>query len=828
MVGSTISRIKAQSTEAAFDAEDGMKQYARAFGACLAIAAALGLAACGSGSSGMTSQPGFTLSSSPGSATVGQGGTATTTITVNPQNGFTGSVALSASGLPTGVSAAFNPTSTSTTSVLTLSAASSTSTGTSSVTVTGTSGGLMPTTPFSLTVAAPSVSVSVTPAIAAVAATTQTQQFTTTVTGNMGNTNVNWSVDSVAGGSTTVGTISSSGLYTPPSTGGSHTVTATSAVLSSASGSATVAVTDLAGVFTYHNDLARDGANTQEYALSTSTVTTNTFGKLFSCSVDGASYTQPLWVPGLSIGGGTHNVIFVATQNDSMFAFDADASPCVTYWQANLLDTAHGGTPGEQPMVWQDVGYCYGDIYPQVGVTGTPVIDPSTNTIYLVSASEIPGANSGNCNLPQGSYFQRLHALDLASGNEQLSPPATIQASVPTTFSSQMQNQRLGLALSNGVVYVGWSAHEDAGPWYGWLIGYSAYNSSTGTGLQQVSVFNSTPNSYGGGLWASGGAPAVDSSGNLYVSTGNGGFDEEPPPPNNDYGDTVVQLTPAAGSTANGTGISIADYFTPEDQCWLQSLDLDLGSGAPILLPDQNTTGLPQHLLVEIGKQGIVYLVNRDNMGNYQVPPPDPNCTNQPPDTNSQIPQTFQGSASGFYGTPAFWQNGLYFAGNTDGGSGDYFKLFSFGPTTEQFTTTPSSTSAHYFNFPGSSPSVSSQGTSNGIVWILDESAYGYANQNAGVNCSTNPQTPPAACFGPALLFAYDATNLGNELWDSTQAANNRDQAGNAVKFVPPTVANGKVYVSTRTEIDVYGLLTSSSAAARAKTNASHPSTNKR
>jgi hypothetical protein len=799
-----------------------MKKFAGMVGVCLAMAAAIHLVGCGSsGSSSSGPQPGFSLSASPANPTVGQGGMVTSTITATPQNGFTGSVALSAPGLPSGVTASFNPASlnlsNSTTSVLTLSTSSSTSTGTITVTVTGTSGSLAPTTPVSLSVAAPSVNISVSPSIAAVAATTQTQQFTTTVTGNMGNTNVNWSVDGTAGGSTTAGTINSSGLYAPPSTGGSHTVTATSAVLSSASGSATVAVTDLAGVFTYHNDLARDGVNQQEYALNTSNVTTNTFGKLFSCAVDGAVYTQPLWVPGLTIGNGTHNVIFVATQNDSVFAFDADANPCVTYWQVNLLDSAHGGTTGETPIFWDDVGcQCgVGDIWPQVGVTGTPVIDPANNTIYMVSSSQSSS---------QTTFYQRLHALNLATGSEQLSPPVSIQASVPVTFTPQMENQRLALSLAGNTVYIGWSSHEDAGPWYGWLIGYSAFNSSNNSGLQQVSIFNSTPNSSAGGIWASGGAPAVDSSGNIYLATGNGTFDELPAPPGNDYGDTVVQLNPNfQGSTPNGMNMQIADYFTPQYQCWLAEVDEDLGSGGPMLMPNQSTSGLPQHLLVQIGKDGMVYLVNRDNMGEYSVPTGYNNsdCPSQaPPDVNSQIVQTFQGSQSGFYGTPAFWQNGLYFAGSTDGGGGDYLKLFSFDATTGQFNTTPSSESSHYYNFPGSSPSVSSQAASNGIVWILDESSYGYANQNAGVNCFTNSETPPSACFGPALLFAYDATNMANELWDSTQAANNRDQAGNAVKFVPPTIANGKVYVSTRTEIDVYGLLTSTSAAARSKTSA--------
>ena len=246
----------------------------------------------------------------------------------------------------------------------------------------------------------PNATVTLSPLRAAVAATSQTQQFKATVTGNVSDLSVAWSVDAVTGGNATSGTISGTGLYTPPATGGTHTVTATSVALSTSSASATVAVTDLPGVFTYHNDLSRDGANTQEYQLTPAGLTSSAFGKLFSCAVDGAVYTQPLWVPGVNIGGGTHNVVVVATQHDSVYAFDADATPCVTYWKVGLLDTLHGGTAGEQPLVWSDVGVCFGDIYPEVGVTGTPVIDPASNTIYMVSASEIPGAQSGNCSLP--------------------------------------------------------------------------------------------------------------------------------------------------------------------------------------------------------------------------------------------------------------------------------------------------------------------------------------------------------------------------------------------------------------------------------------------
>jgi hypothetical protein len=632
--------------------------------------------------------------------------------------------------------------------------------------------------------------VGVSPQSAAVVVTTQTQQFTASVVGGGG---VTWSVDAVAGGNGTVGTISATGLYTPPSVAGTHTVTATSVANPANTGSASVAVTDLAGVFTHHNDLARDGTNTQEYGLTPLTVNTATFGKLFSCAVDGAVFTQPLWVPSLSINGGIHNVIFVATQHDTVFAFDADANPCVQYWQGsgslgevNLLDTLHGGTSGETPVVWNDVGYGYGDIYPEVGVTGTPVIDPTTNTLYVVSTSQ---------NVSLGTFYERLHALDLAGGSEKFSAPVNIAASVPgvgdggtmVVFNAQKENQRPGLALAGGTVYLGWSAHEDAGPWHGWLIGYSASDVQ-----QQVAVFNSSPDGGMGGIWASGGAPAVDSDGNIYVSTGNGVFDaNNTTSPDNDYGDSILQLAPFTGTTSNGENLNLVDWFTPDNQSYLADNDVDLGSGDGVLLPDQ-TTGPVLHLLVEIGKQGIVYLINRDNMGHFES-------------GTNQIVQGFTGSTSGFYGTPAFWQNGLYFAGSLDNqGAGDYLKLFTFNSSTGLFDTAPASLSAHYYNFPGASPSISSQGASNGIVWALDESAYGFANPNAGTNCSQTPV--PAACVGPAVLYAYDAGNLSLEYWDSSMAANNRDQAGNAVKFVPPTVANGKVYVSTRTEVDVYGL----------------------
>jgi len=640
------------------------------------------------------------------------------------------------------------------------------------------------------------ITVTVTPKTAAVAAVTQTQQFTAIVKGTA-NTNVTWSVAGVAGGNSQVGTISPSGLYTPPTTGGVYKVTATSVVNANASGSASAAVTALSGVLTYHNDLARDGANTKEYALKPSNVNTTTFGKLFSCPVDGAVYTQPLWVPGLAIAGGTHNVVFVATQHDSVYAFDADTGPCVQYWYANLLDPLHGGTPNETPVNWSDVGNCFGDIYPEVGVTGTPVIDRNTNTIYMVSASEANPLNPGACAGTVASFFHRLHALDLATGNEKFNGPRIIAASVPgtgdgsqngiVTFASQYEHERSGLALSGGVLTLVFAAHEDAYPYHGWVLCYQASN-----GLGQVAVFNTTPNGGLGGIWGGGGAPAIDPSGNIYVTTGNGVFDEVQPNPNNDYGNSILRLQPFHGLTGNGFNLSIAGWFTPYDQIVLSYYDWDLGSGAAVLLPDQTSGVGPRHLLTELGKEGVIYLIDRDNMGGY-----DPVDLDQIWQFVAGVLQPGQGQ----WGTPAFWQNTLY-----TGGSFDFLKQFTFDPTTEKFNPFVASNSAFQYGYPGPTPSVSSQGASHGIVWTLDTGLYGFASPNApGWNCYQDP--PPDACSGPVILHAYDPSNLSVEYWNSSMALNNRDQAGNAVKFVAPTIANGKVYVSTRTEVDVYGLL---------------------
>jgi hypothetical protein len=631
---------------------------------------------------------------------------------------------------------------------------------------------------LTLTISISGITVSVSPKRAGIV-TGQALLVTPTTNDNAG---VSWTVSGSSCSGSACGSFSAgkslSGVgvtYTAPSAAGLYTITATSVSDNTVSSNLTVAVTDLAGVTTYHNNLSRNGANTQEYALTPATVTTSTFGKLFSCTVDGAIYAQPLWVPNLTIAGAQYNVVFVATQHDSVYAFDADASvtPCTPLWHANLLDSSHGGSSGETSVPSSGpgsyVGSGNGDIAPEVGVTGTPVIDLTTNTLYVVSKSMITSGPS---------FYQRLHAIDLATGNEKFSGPVTIAATFPgtgdgsstTTFIAQEENQRPGLALVNGVVYISWASHEDTTPFYGWVIGYSASN------LSQVSVFNVDPNAGEGGIWMSGGAPAADSAGNIYLITANGIFDvTSSSPPNNDYGDSFLQLS---------ASLTVEQYFTPSDQATDNNMDHDFGAGGATVLVDLPPNGSnPTHLIVGGGKDGALYILNRDNMGGYG-------------DSNAWQELKL---SHGIFATGAFWNGNFYIAvvrGN--------LQAFSLNPSTAKLTLLSGASSAA-FGFPGATPSVTSMpDNSNGIVWALDDSQY----------CT--PQSP--GC-GPVVLHAYDAGNLANELWNSTQGSGN--VTGYPVKFTVPTVANGKVYIGTRGnntgdvdsstsipgELDVFGLL---------------------
>jgi hypothetical protein len=609
---------------------------------------------------------------------------------------------------------------------------------------------------------------------------TQTLPVTATVQNDVTAAGVTWSASGPACSGTTCGTFakvtSTSATYVAPNTPGIYSITATSVADVTKSASISIGVTNLTGVLTYHNNLSRDGTNTHEFALTTSNVNTATFGKLFSCQADGAIYAQPLWVPNLTVAGAPHNVIIVATQHESLYAFDADATPCTALWHVNLVDSAHGGSSGETSVLSAGsgalVGSGYGDISPEVGITGTPVIDPTTNTLYVVSKS----VNAST------QFFQRLHAIDLTTGAERIAPHSIDSSiSVPGTgagsvagrvaFDPRNESQRAGLVLSNAVVYVAWASHEDHDPYHGWVMGFNASTLAPAANA----VFNATPNQVGtlsysrGGIWMGGGAPAVDAAGNLFFITGNGTFDANTGGSN--YGDSVVRLSTASG-------FSVADYFTPRDQASLDANDTDFGSGAATILVDQ-PAGPVTHLVIGGGKQGNLFLLNRDSMGEFSG------------STNNVVQTVNLGNS--ILATPVFWQNNLYVAGVGT------LKQFAFNSTTGKFNGAPFSQSSTSYRFPGATPSVSSNGASNGIVWALDNGLY----------CT--PQSP--GC-GATVLHAYDASNLATELWNSSQAAANRDLAGHAVKFTVPTVANGKVYVGTRGndssvlgELEVYGLL---------------------
>ena len=383
-----------------------------------------------------------------------------------------------------------------------------------------------------------------------------------TVSNDSSNKGVTWGASGSSCSGNTCGTFSSatsasgaSDTYTAPSVAGIYTITATSVADITVSFSITIGVTNLAGVLTYHNNLSRDGTNPSEYTLTPSTVSATTFGKLFSCTTDGAIYSQPLWVPNLAIGGGTHNVVFVASTHDTVYAFDADKSPCAAYWNKSLLNS------GETYLSNGDVGT--GDIEPAIGIIGTPVIDLSTKTLYVVSKSKVSGTSC----TPSSSCFQRLHALSLIDGSEKFGGPYSLTSSitVPGTgdgssngsvpFDPLRENQRPGLALVNGVVYIAWASHGDNGPYHGWVMGFAANNIGAGPSA----VWNSTPNFVSGspsdgGIWMAGGAPAADSSNDLYFLTGNGSFDANSGGSN--YGDSTIRLT------ASG-GLHVKDYFTP-------------------------------------------------------------------------------------------------------------------------------------------------------------------------------------------------------------------------------------------------------------------------
>jgi hypothetical protein len=501
-------------------------------------------------------------------------------------------------------------------------------------------------------------------------------------------------------------------------------------------------------VTTYHNDNARSGQNLTETILTPSNVNSSGFGKLFVVSVDGKVDAQPLYLTQLSIPNhGTHNVLYVETEHASAYGFDADTGALL--WQVSML--ASGETTSDD--------HACGQITPEIGVTSTPVIDPKAGThgtIYVVAMSK-DGI---------GNYHQRLHALDVTTGAEEFGGPQNIQASFPGTgdnssggrvvFAPGQYAERAGLLLLNGVIYTGWTSHCDIRPYTGWIMGF---DQST---LAQVSVLNVTPNGNEGSVWMSGAGLAADTSGNMLLLDANGTFDTALDangfPSQGDFGNAFLKI-----STAN-RGLAVADYFEMFNQGAENGSDTDLGSGGALVLPDlTDSVGHTRRLAVGAGKDSNIYVVDRDAMGKFNP-------------SQNNIYQELQGALSGsVFSMPAYFNNTVYY-----GAVGDNIKALAL--SNARLALTPASQTGNAFGYPGATPSISANGTNNAILWAAENGS-------------------------PAVLHAYDATNLSRELYNSNQAAGGRDQFGTGNKFITPMITNGKVYVGTTNGVGVFGLL---------------------
>lgn len=606
------------------------------------------------------------------------------------------------------------------------------------------------------------VTVSVTPANVSIS-TSQTQQFTATVQ-NATNTAVTWMVDDIQGGNADVGIISPTGLYTAPARAGTHVITATSVEAPTRSANVQVTVKFFSGVLTYHNDNGRTGQNLKETALTPRNVNTARFGKLFTYYVDGYVYAQPLYVANVSIGGQLRNVLYVATEHNSVYAFDAENPGAGPLWHVSFIDPANGVTTVPYQDTASPPGYtgpgpvrpegCT-DLTPEIGITGTPVIDAATNTLFVVAKTkEVTGTGV--------AYEHRLHALDIATGAARPGSGRTLQASVPGTtspndgngrvlFQSLRQNQRAALLLKDNVISIAFSSHCVIRPYQGWVLSYDSRS------LNPLGAFNVSPNDPKGkgGIWHSGGGPAADDSGNIFVMTGDGPFDAASG--GTSYSDSVLKLS-------NGS-LTLSDYFTPFNYQQLENANADLSAGGPLILPDQ--AGAPP-LMLSIGKQGVAYLLNRNNLGRFQA------------GSDSQIVQSFGWGQCGtancmIYGTPAYFDSKVYMAAVGD-------RLRSYTLSNGRFSATPVQ-SPNTFPWPGASPVISANGSNDGIVWALQTNGSGQA----------------------AVLHAYAAADVSTRLYGSDENPG-RDNPGPAVKFTIPTVANGKVYIGSQYQVSVFGL----------------------
>jgi hypothetical protein len=507
---------------------------------------------------------------------------------------------------------------------------------------------------------------------------------------------------------------------------------------------ATVSVAVTTDVTTSRNDQARTGQNLTESTLTPANVNATTFGLLRVLAVDGKVDAQPLYLSQLALGSGTHNVVFIATEHDSVYAMDADTG--ATLWHSSVL------LSGEVPS---DTRSC-SQVSPEIGVTATPVIDRAAGThgvIYVLAMSKDSSA----------VYHQRLHALDVTSGAELFGGPKEITATYPiaagatASFDAGQYEERAALLLSQGVIYTSWTSHCDHSPYTGWIIAYDE------TTLAQKSVLNVAPNSGGSGpaIWMAGGGPAADSAGDVYLLTANGAFettlDAQGFPNQQDYGNSFLKLAPGAAT------LGVADYFTMWNEVAESNSDLDLGSGGELLLPDlTDESNTVRHLVVGAGKDGNIYVVSRDAMGKFNA-------------TANQIWQEVDGALpGGVWSTPAYFNNALYYA--DVGGT-----LKAFGISNAKLSSAPTSQTSTSFGYPGTSPTISANATSNAIVWAAENTS-------------------------PAVLHAYDATNLTRELYNSTQAANGRDSFAAGNKFIAVSIADGKVFLGTVNSVGVFGL----------------------